>query len=79
MVRYFTKIEIILKKQVKMELFLSINYYKIKVIETGLNKEDNLKGERKGKIDSLRIKRESDKNLIKGKDVESLFKVGEDN
>ena len=62
-----------------MELFLSINYYKIKVIGTWLNKEDNLKGERKGKMDSLKIKRESDKNLIKGKDVEFSFKGGEDN
>ena len=78
MVRHFTEIEIILKKQVKMELSLSINYYKIKVIGTRLNKEDNLKGERKGKIDSLKIKRESDNNLIKGKDVESLFKGDED-
>ena len=79
MVLNFTKIEIILKKQVKMELFLSINYYKIKVIGTWLNKEDNLKGERKGKMDSLKIKRESDKNLIKGKDVEFSFKGSEDN
>lgn len=62
-----------------MELFLSINYYKIKVIGTGLNKEDNLKGEIKWKIYSLKIKRESDNNLIEGKDVESLFKGGEYN
>lgn len=79
MPQQFTKKEIILKKQVKMELFLSINFYKIKVIGTGLNKEDNLKGERKWKIYSIKIKRESDNNLIEGKDFESLFKGDEDN
>ena len=42
----------------KKELFLSINYYKTKVIETGLNKEDDLKRERKGNLASLKIKKE---------------------
>jgi hypothetical protein len=55
----------------------SAYYYKTKVIGSGDNGVD-LEGERKGKVDSVTIKRDPNNDMYKGKDIETVFKEGEE-
>ena len=53
-------------------------YYKTKVLGSEISKEGNLEGEKKGKVDSVTIKKDPDNSMHKGKDIETVFKEGED-
>ena len=53
-------------------------YYKTKVLGSEITKEGNLEGEKIGKVDSVTIKKDPDNSMHKGKDIETVFKEGED-
>ena len=53
-------------------------YYKTKVMEGETNEDKKAENIRIGKVDSVTIKRDPDNRLHKGKDIETVFKEGEE-